>query len=118
MARRGGFIKQLFMTTNIMDVASKYPQVSITVNATDLEKFGVELLSRARAVYEAEIKSKVEAENDRTLLTAKEVAAFFSVSTRTVTRWRKAGYLTPVSVGGILKYRRIDCKRLIDEGRA
>lgn len=103
------------MEVGILDLVRDYPQASVTVNAADLERFGVALLQRARAEYEAEIAEKVMAEQEHSLLTAKEVAAFFSVSTKTVTRWRKAGYLTPVAVGGIFKYRRTDCRRVLEE---
>ena len=77
------------------------------------------LLHKARNEYEAEIDRKIRAEKEHALLTAKEVAEYFSVSTKTVTRWRKAGYIEPVAVGGIYKYRRSDCRRLLEEkGRA
>lgn len=107
------------MFIDIADISKKYPNLSITVNALDLERFGVELLNKARSQYEAEIAERIAAESDRALLTAKEVASYFSVSTRTITRWRKAGYLTPIFIGGITKYRRADCKRLLEakEGR-
>lgn len=105
------------MDLGIMEFAKNYPQASITVNASDLERFGVDLLQKARNEYEAEIMERINAEREHALLTAKEVAAFFSVSTKTITRWRKAGYLVPVSVGGLLKYRRSDCRQLLEEKR-
>ena len=119
MAIRGEFQKVEFMI-DIFNLAKAFPNLCITVNATDLERFGVELLNKARSQYETEVAERIAAESDRTLMTAKEVASYFSVSTRTVTRWRKAGYLTPVYIGGITKYRRGDCKRLLEtnEGRA
>ena len=103
------------MDLGIMDLVRNYPQASVTVNAADLEAFGVALLQKARNEYEAEITRKVIAERERGLLTAKEVADYFSVSTKTVTRWRKAGYLVPVAVGGMYKYRRSDCHLLLEE---
>ena len=107
------------MDLEIMDLVRQFPQASVTVNAADLERFGVALLQKARNEYEAEALRKVIAEKEHALLTAKEVAEYFAVSTKTVTRWRKAGYLTPVPVGGIFKYRRSDCRRILEEkGRA
>ncbi len=107
------------MDLDIINFARNFPQASVTVCAADLERFGVELLKKARNEYEAEITRQVIAERERGLLTAKEVAEYFGVSTKTVTRWRKAGYLEPVAVGGLFKYRRSDCRRILEEkGRA
>ena len=107
------------MDAGILDLMRAYPQASITVNAADLERFGVDLLRRAREEYEAEITKKVIAEREEALLTAREGAKFFSVSTKTVTRWRQARYLVPVAVGGSYKYRKSDCRRILEEkGRA
>jgi len=39
------------------------------------------------------------------LMTEAEVAAIFRVTPRTVRRWATQGYLTPVRVGGITRYR-------------
>jgi DNA-binding transcriptional regulator YiaG len=107
------------MDFSITELVRNYPQASVTVNAADLEQFGTALLKKARQEFETELIQKINAEKEHALLTAKEVAEYFSVSTRTVTRWRKAGYLTPVPVGGIFKYRRSDCRRVLQEkGRA
>ena len=38
-------------------------------------------------------------------MTEAEVAAIFRVTPRTVRRWATQGYLTPVRVGGITRYR-------------
>ena len=103
----------------LMELAQNYPQVSITVPAGDLLSFGTAIVSDTMARYRAELEAKIQAENEEKLLTAREVATLFNVCSKTITRWRKAGYLTPVIVGGILKYRRSDCRRIIEErGRA
>lgn len=103
------------MELGIMEFARTFPQASVTVNAADLESFGVALLQKARKEYEAEITAKLKEEAEHALLSAKEVAAYLSVSPKTVSRWRKAGYLVPVPVGGIFKYRRSDCRRIVEE---
>lgn len=102
-----------------MELAQQFPQVSITIPAADLFSFGAAIVSDTIARYKAELEARIQAEKEEKLLTAREVAALFNVCTRTVTRWRKTGYLAAVPVGGILKYRRSECCRILEEkGRA
>ena len=58
---------------------------------------------------------------DRRLLTEREVAALFAVTTRTVRRWATAGDLHPVRIGGVTRYREAEVLSVIDpeneEGR-
>ncbi len=105
--------------SKLMELAQQFPSVSITVPAADLLSFGAAIVSDTMEKYKAELEAKIQAENEEKLLTAQEVAALFGVCTKTVSRWKKVGYLTPIPVGGILKYRRSECRRIIEEkGRA
>lgn len=99
----------------LLELAQQFPQVCITVKAEDLLSFGSAIVSDTMAKYRAELEAKIQAENEERLLTGKEVAALFGVCSRTVARWKKAGYLTPVPVGGILKYKKSECRRIIEE---
>jgi excisionase family DNA binding protein len=48
------------------------------------------------------------------LLTPSEVAALFRVDPKTVTRWAKAGKLTPIrTLGGHRRYRRSEVQLLL-----
>ena len=103
----------------LMELAQQFPQVSVTIPAADLLSFGAAIVSDTMARYKAELEARIQAEKEEKLLTAREVAALFNVCTKTVARWKKAGYLTAVPVGGILKYRRSECRRILEEkGRA
>jgi excisionase family DNA binding protein len=42
---------------------------------------------------------------DRRLLTERDVADIFTVSTRTVRRWASTGELTAIRIGGVTRYR-------------
>jgi excisionase family DNA binding protein len=49
------------------------------------------------------------------LLTPAEVAAMFRVDPKTVTRWAKAGKLTPIrTLGGHRRYRASEVNALLD----
>ena len=116
----GGIEKPTTMEQgNLMELAQQFPNVCITVPAGDLLSFGAAIVSDTMARYKAELEARIKAESEEKLLTAREVAALFNVCPKTITRWKNAGYLTPVPVGGILKYRRSECRRIIEErGRA
>ncbi|NCX36044.1 MAG: helix-turn-helix domain-containing protein [Actinobacteria bacterium] len=48
------------------------------------------------------------------LLTPSEVAALFRVDPKTVTRWAKAGKLTPIrTLGGHRRYRKSEVENLL-----
>jgi excisionase family DNA binding protein len=50
------------------------------------------------------------------LLTPSEVAALFRVDPKTVTRWAKAGKLTPIrTLGGHRRYRRSEVQLLLSK---
>ena len=54
--------------------------------------------------------------NQEVLLTPAEVAALFRVDPKTVTRWAKAGKLTPIrTLGGHRRYRRSEVQLLLSK---
>lgn len=106
--------KNSIMDNSIMELAKTYPGVSITIQAGDLEKFGNALIEGTMKRYREDFAAREAEERQEKLLTAKEVAKTFGVCTKTITRWRKAGIITPVPVGGLLKYKSSDCRRIIE----
>jgi excisionase family DNA binding protein len=51
------------------------------------------------------------------LMTTVEVSRLFRCSLQTVRRYEREGRLRSVRVGGLLRFKREDVQRLIDEGR-
>lgn len=96
-----------------MELTKTFPGVSITIQAGDLEKFGNALIEGAMKRYREDLAAREAEERQEKLLTTKEVAKTFGVCAKTITRWRKAGIITPVPVGGLLKYKSSDCRRII-----
>ena len=92
----------------IEEIAKTFPNVSLTIQASDLIAFGERLVSETLA------KAKEEGtKHDDPLLTEEEVRNLFGVSSTTLWRWRKRGYLEGVPVGGRIKYRSSDCQRIL-----
>lgn len=95
----------------IISLAHQFPQVSITVNASDLLEFGKALVKNAIEESAIEIRKSVEEE----CMTRKETKDFFGVTFTTIDRWRKRGYLVPTMVGGRPMYKRSDCLALLNK---
>ena len=50
------------------------------------------------------------------MMTVKETADFFGVSPRTVFRWIKSGKLESVKIGGVVRIKKNEIERVINEG--
>ncbi len=105
------------METNIIEIAKQYPQVSITVQAADLLALGSTIVTDTMAKYRAEIEARERAEKEEKMLTAQEAGELLGVCDRTLYRWRRAGYIEGVRVGGVIKYRRSDCRAILANGK-
>lgn len=79
----------------------------LLVTAKDLMEFGRQLISQAKLVVELE-----QAEKKEELLTVQEVCDELHRTAGTLRRWKHAGYLEPVHVGGSPMYRRSDIEKL------
>ena len=87
--------------TLLTAIATGQSNVTISVNAADLKEVfsGIVQAERERAQTE---QAKA---NERGTLTRAETAAALRVSTNTLGRWAKAGYLVPVKVGVRVLYK-------------
>ena len=105
------------MEANILEIAKQYPQVSITVMATDLLAMGASIVADTMAKYRAEVEARERAEKEEKMLTPQEAGEMLGVCNRTLYRWRRAGYIEGVRVGGAIKYRRSDCRAILANGK-
>ena len=105
------------MEASILEIAKQYPQVSITVQAADLLAMGASIVSDTVAKYRAEVEARERAEREEKMLTAQEAGKMLGVCERTLYRWRRAGYIEGVRVGGVIRYRRSDCRVILANGK-
>ncbi len=49
--------------------------------------------------------------DDKTMMTPKEVRSIFGVTDKTLHVWNKTGFLPRVRIGGVVRYRREDVER-------
>lgn len=105
------------MEANILEIAKQYPQVSISVQAADLVALGSSIVADTIAKYRAEVEARERAEKEEKMLTAQEAGEMLGVCEKTLYRWRRAGYIEGVRVGGAIKYRRSDCRAILANGK-
>ncbi len=87
--------------TLLTAIATGQSNVTISVNAADLKEVFNGMVQAERERAQAE-QAKA---NERGTLTRAETAAALRVSTNTLGRWAKAGYLVPVKVGVRVLYK-------------
>jgi len=101
--------------STIAEIARDFPQVSITIQAADLLAFGERLVADTMAAARADEAARIKAAEAEDLITDAEACRLFGVSKQTLWRWRAKGYIEGVAVGGRIKYRRADCRRILDQ---
>lgn len=84
---------------NISELSNLNASVAVMVSLADLREFVCELMAEAAA-------KPVEAEER--FLTTDEVCNILHVSSNTLWRWGKSGYLVPNKVGRTPMYRQSD----------
>ncbi len=100
------------MEVNIIELATQCPDITISIKASDLLTAGRtlkdEILEELRANQE---DRHVPAEEQ--LLSREETMEKFKISSATIWRWKKCGYLVPVKVGSMDRYRLSDINALL-----
>lgn len=100
------------MEVNIIELATQCPDITISIKASDLLTAGRtlkdEILEELRANQEDHPTQAAEQ-----LLSREETMEKFKISSATIWRWKKCGYLVPVKVGSMDRYRLSDINALL-----
>ena len=102
---------------NITEMAARYPQMCITVQAADLAAFASALIAEAMDRQRTAAEQQARAAAEDRLLKTNEASQLLGVSIHTLHRWRKRGYLDAVTLGGQLRFRQSDCRRILETGK-
>lgn len=98
---------------NIAELAREYPGVSITIAAADLVAFGEKLVADTMVAARKAEAARIKAASAEEFISEAAAARLFGVSSQTLWRWRKRGYIEGISVGGRIKYRKEECQRIL-----
>ena len=93
-----------------MEINVKKAQQQIVLDYDDFTRVMDEVADRVVARLQALTPPPV-GNDDKELLTPKEVASLFSVSGKTLWMWNRSGFLPRIRVGGVCRYRKLDVER-------
>ena len=90
---------------NVSELLSTGANVTFAISGADLKEFSLALIAEAKALE----SSKPEEEK---YLTTDEVCDILHVSSNTLWRWGKSGYLIPCKIGRTPMYKLSDINKL------
>ncbi len=82
---------------------------TVAIKLEDLVEFHREVLADVKK----ELEAQVVEEREERYLSIKQVCELLSIDASTLWRWRKRGYLVPVSIGGKRRYRLSEIKKIL-----
>ncbi len=98
---------------SLIEMAQAFPDMSVTVKLADLRAAALELARQVRRDVEEEHRRR-DRQAGSPLVDIDQVLRDFKVSTTTLWRWKRQGYLTPVKIGGRVYYRQADIDAIIE----
>lgn len=94
---------------NIKEIIENGQNVSITMNAKDLQEvINYTISSTRRELEQSIIDDKQEA-----FLSPKQVSEMLNVDLSTLWRWKQCGYLIPLEIGGKRRYKKSIIKEML-----
>ena len=100
------------MEVNIIELATQCPDITISIKASDLLTVGRTLKDEILEELRANQEDRPSAASEQ-LLSREETMEKFRISSATIWRWKKCGYLVPVKVGSMDRYRLSDINALL-----
>lgn len=94
----------------LADILQSGGNITLSIKSDDLFKFADVLVEKARHRLEQEIiqdKSEVYYTKD-------QVAKILNINPSTLWNWSNKGYLMPIKVGGLNRYKKSDINRIIE----
>lgn len=98
---------------DLINLAKECPTLQISVTLGDLLEAGDVLTRNIIDGLKPTVGSDVKEPDDVRILSSREVTKMLGVSQPTLWRWQKSGYLVPLNVGGLRRYRLSDVNRIL-----
>ena len=96
-------------TIDLMALLKTAPNITISVNLSDLFEFGEELVRNSKKQLEQIITDV----NTETYPSPDQTSKILSVDKSTLWRWAKQGYLVPIEIGRKRRYRMSDIRKIL-----
>ena len=102
------------MTTDLITMAKQCPDITVSIKLSDL----VEANNLLIAETKRELEQLITDQKAETYPSREKVMEILGISSATLWRWQKIGYLVPLNVGGKRRYRMSDVRKLLEGGNA
>lgn len=96
---------------NLTEIAEAFPTMQVTITVEDLLKANKQLVSDTVKALEQKITDAAA----ETYPSVDKVCEMLDVTKPTLWRWEKSEYLVPVRIGGKVRYKMSDVKRILGE---
>ena len=100
------------MKHDLIALAEQYPGITVSVQLSDLLAAGRTLKDEILEELRANQEDRPSTASEQ-LLSREETMEKFRISSATIWRWKKCGYLVPVKVGSMDRYRLSDINALL-----
>lgn len=100
------------MEASLLELARTCPDVTISVKASDLIEAGRTIKEELLQELNAQ-QPEVRVPENEQLLSREETMEKFKISSATIWRWKKCGYLVPMKVGSMDRYRLSDVNAIL-----
>ena len=94
---------------NLSEIEKTGVNLTLAIGLNDLREWQKEAIENTKR----ELEEVIASEKVETFLTPKMVCEKLNVHLTTLWRWKKKGYLLPVEVGGMRRYRMSDIKKIL-----
>jgi len=95
---------------NLAQLAQHCPNMVVSITLRDLMEANQSLIADTRR----ELEQLITDANTETYPSRDKVMQMLDVSSATLWRWQKTGYLVPINVGGKRRYRMSDVKKILE----
>ena len=96
--------------SNLVQVAKQCPDLVVSIKLGELVEANTLLIAETKR----ELEQTIADQKAETYLSREKVMEILGVSSATLWRWQKLGYLVPLNVGGKRRYRMSDVKRVLE----
>lgn len=96
--------------SNLVQVAKQCPDLVVSIKLGELVEANTLLIAETKR----ELEQTIADQKAETYPSREKVMEILGVSSATLWRWQKLGYLVPLNVGGKRRYRMSDVKRVLE----
>ena len=98
----------------LADILKSGGNITISIKSDDLLKFFDALVEKERRKLEQEIIK----DNSEFYYTKDQVAKILNINPSTLWNWSNKGYLMPIKVGGLNRYKKSDIDKIINKSKS